>query len=118
MQVGGLDWPSRHQWTVQDEDDKKAGPSKKENKSVLKPEVTQMMPTAIGLKREVQSDRSHQTIPEDDPHDEIRELLQSLKLAIKTLSHKKTSAAAALHTLHFIGMSCESLLAGKRLYQS
>ena len=53
--------------------------------------------------------------PVDDPDDEMRESLHSLKLSIKTLGHKKLTALAASKIIISIGMQCESLLAGARL---
>lgn len=50
--------------------------------------------------------------PVDNPKDEIRESLQSLRATIKTLGHKKLSTNSGSRILHSTGMLCETLLAG------
>ena len=51
--------------------------------------------------------------PVDNPVDEFRESLQSLKSTIRTLGHQTLSGINANRVLHSTGMLCEALLLGK-----
>lgn len=89
----------------------------KESRDVIKQDLRQTSTLAALPKKGPQLESEIQpVVPIDDPKDETRESLQSLKSTIKTLGHTKMSGPNAMRVLHSIGMLCEALQLGESLW--